>query len=104
MSIILAKIAFTIRNAQIFEKYSYTIISCSRRGIIRTANIFSQNYKYSGHSLDTIMAQFFPSQKEISAPFIVSILYTGGHYVANSTVNFVVFYLVLDFFVDYPYT
>ena len=80
MFFIVAKIAFTIRNAQIPGKFTYSIISCSRRGIIRTTKIFSQNYESSGHSLDTIMAQFFPSQKGIFATFIVTILHTFGHY------------------------
>ena len=72
------------------EKFTYTIISCSRRGLIKTANIFSQNYKYSGHNLDTITAQFFPSRKELLAAFIVPILYTCGH--KKPTVQKKIFY------------
>ena len=52
----------------------------SRQRSIKNNKTFWQNYEYNGHNLDTIMAQFFPSQKEILATFIVPILHTFGHY------------------------
>ena len=57
------------------------IIILARRGKYKKYQKILKNYETSGHSLDTIMAQFFPSRKEILAAFIVPILYTFGHYI-----------------------
>ena len=70
----------SVKNAQfdsIVERYTFL---GSRQRSIKTTRTFWQNYEYNGHSLDTIMAQFFPSQKGIFATFIVTILHTCGHY------------------------
>ena len=69
-----------IRTTQIPENFCHTIIISSRRRSIKTTKKIPENYEYTGHSLDTIMAQFFPSQKGIFATFIVTILHTFGHY------------------------
>ena len=51
----------------------------ARRGKYKKHQKILKNYETSGHNLDTIMAQLFPSQKEILASFIVPILHTFGH-------------------------
>ena len=82
---IVAKIAFTICDTQIPSKFTYSIIILARRGKYKKYQKISENYESSGHNLDTIMAQFFPSQKEILASFIVTILYTFGHSIVKKT-------------------
>ena len=79
MPVILAKIAFTICDTQIPENFTSCIIILARRGKYKKYQKIPENYETSGHSLDTITAQFSPSRKEISAAFIVTILYTCGH-------------------------
>ena len=88
MSVILAKIAFTICDTQIPGKFTYSIIILARREKYKKYKKIPENYESAGHNVVTIMAQFFPLRKEVLATFIVPILYTYGHYVANSTGNF----------------
>ena len=51
---ILLKIIATHRKPQSSVKFPYTIISCSRRGKQISNKKSCGNYKYTGHSLDTI--------------------------------------------------
>ena len=60
MSIILAKIARTICDTQIPGKFTSRIIILARREKHQKYQKIPKNYETSGHSLDTIMAQFFP--------------------------------------------
>ena len=80
MSVILAKIAFTICDTQIPGKFTSRIIILARREKYKKYQKILKNYETSGHNVVTIMAQFFPSQKGIFATFIVTILHTFGHY------------------------
>ncbi len=81
MSVILPKIAFTICDTQIPGKLTLCIILLSRREKYKKPQKILKNYETSGHSLDTIMAQFFPLRKGILTAFIVTFLYTFGHYI-----------------------
>ena len=75
MSVILAKFAFTICDTQIPEKFTSCIIILARREKYKKYQKILKNYETSGHSLDTIMAQFFPHEKEflqlLSCPFYI---------------------------------
>ena len=61
----------------------HTIIIISRRGSPKTTKTSSQNYEYTGHNLDTIMAQFFPLQKAILATFIVTFYFFRAQYIGG---------------------
>ena len=50
----LAEIAFTTRNAQVSEKFTYSIIILARREKYKKYQKTLKNYETSGHSLDTI--------------------------------------------------
>ena len=69
MFFILVKIAFTIRNAQISGKFTSCIIILARREKYKKYQKILKNYETSGHSLDTITAQFFPVLKRNSFDF-----------------------------------
>ena len=79
MSVIPAKIAFTICDTQIPGKFTYSIIILARREKYKKYKKIPENYETNGHNVVTIMAQFSPSRKEILVAFIVPILHTFGH-------------------------
>ena len=60
MSVILAKIAFTICDTQIPGKFTYSIIILARREKYKKYKKILENYETSGHNVVTIMAQFVP--------------------------------------------
>ena len=80
MSVILAKIAFTICDTQIPGKFTYSIIILAQREKYKKYQKILKNYETSGHNVVTIMAQVFPLRKAIFAAFIVTILHTCEYY------------------------